>query len=240
MSLIFLSCASKKRIVYFGNDLNSKSEFVSNYESHFKPDDLLMIQITGADSEAAVPFNLYAPTDSKGKDDAVLSAYLVDNKGNIEFPFLGTLKVAGLTKEELLNNLKSKLTEYIKDPVVNIRIVNYKVTVNGEVVRPGSYNVSSERVTLLDALSMAGDLTIYGKRNNILIIREIEGKKKFIRVDITKSDFLNSEYYYLQQNDVVYVEPNKTRVNASVVGPNVSTTLTALSILITIFVVFLK
>lgn len=240
LSILLFSCASNKSIVYFGNSDTSKTDLVSSYESRFKSDDLLSIQITGPDSEAAVPFNLYSPTDSKGNGEAVLSAYLVDNKGNISFPLLGIIKVAGLSKEELINHLKSKLVDYIKDPIINIRIVNFKVTVNGEVTRPGTFNVASERISIIDALALAGDLTIYGKRNNVLIIREFEGKKKFIRVDITKTDFINSEYYYLQQNDVVYVEPNQTKVNSSVVGSNVSTFLSIISILVTVFVVIIK
>ena len=110
----------------------------------------------------------------------------------------------------------------------------------GEVLKPSSFTLNSERITLLEAISMAGDLTIHGKRNNILIIREAEGKKTYNRIDITKSDFLNSPFYYLAQNDIVVVEPNKTRVNASVVGPNVTATISAISVLVTLMVVLLR
>ena len=130
--------------------------------------------------------------------------------------------------------LKGLLSAYIKNPTVNMRILNYKVTVQGEVNRPGTYPVQSERITLPEALSLAGDLTVYGKRSNILIIRETEGKVTTTRIDLTKPEFFNSQYYYLKQNDVVYVEPNKTKVNSSVIGPNITVAISAISLLITI------
>jgi polysaccharide export outer membrane protein len=163
-----------------------------------------------------------------------MQLYLVDAQGNIEFPVLGRLKVAGMTRTEVMQMLYSKIATYIKNPIVNLRIANFKISVQGEVTAPGSYPVNSERITLVEALSMAGDLTIYGKRNNILIIRETNGVKTFNRVDITKPDFLNSPFYYLSQNDVVYVEPNKSRVNAAAVGPNTGVIISISSLLITL------
>lgn len=130
--------------------------------------------------------------------------------------------------------MNHELSKYITKPSVNLRILNFKITVQGEVTQPGVHNVTSERITLTEALSLSGDLTVYGKRENILIIREKDGKKQAARVDITKADFLNSPYYYLSQNDVVYVEPNKTKVNASVVGPNTAIVLSGVSLLVTI------
>ena len=129
---------------------------------------------------------------------------------------------------------KSKISKYIEKPIINLRILNFKISVQGEVVLPGTYSINSERVTLIEALSMAKDLTIYGRRDNILVIREINGVKTYNRVDITKADFINSPFYYLSQNDVVYVEPNKNKINGSAVGPNTSVIISITSLLITL------
>jgi polysaccharide export outer membrane protein len=142
--------------------------------------------------------------------------------------------VSGLTRTEILQLLENKISQYIKKPIISLRIMNFKVSVQGEVTAPGSYNITSERITLIEALSMAKDLTIYGKRNNILVIREIDGVKSYNRVDITKAGFMNSPYYYLSQNDVVYVEPNKNKINAAAVNPNTNLIFSVVSILITL------
>lgn len=136
--------------------------------------------------------------------------------------------------------LNEKLEPFITKPLVIIRILNFKVTVQGEVNVPGTFQIKSERVTLPEALSMAKDLTIYGKRDNILIIRESNGVKTHNFVDLTKADFINSEFYYLSQNDIIYVEPNKTRINSSVIGPNISVILTSLSLLLAIYSIITK
>jgi polysaccharide export outer membrane protein len=163
-----------------------------------------------------------------------MQLYLVDSKGNIDFPILGKLNVAGLSRSEVLNVFQNKIGVYIKNPIVNLRIMNFKVSVQGEVNAPGTYTVDSERITLIEALSKARDLTIYGKRDNILIIREIDGVKSYHRVDITKADFINSPFYYLAQNDVVYVEPNKNRINGAAIGSNTGVIISITSILITL------
>jgi polysaccharide export outer membrane protein len=158
----------------------------------------------------------------------------VDAAGSIEFPVLGKLKVGGLSRSEVLQMLQQKIGVYIKSPIINLRVMNFKVSVQGEVNAPGTYTVDSERVTLIEALSKARDLTIYGKRNNILIIREIDGIKSYNRVDITKADFINSPFYYLAQNDVVYVEPNQNKINGAAIGPNTGVIISITSILITL------
>ncbi len=124
--------------------------------------------------------------------------------------------------------------------LIDLKILNFKVTVQGEVIRPGTYPINSERVTVLEALSLAGDLTIYGKRNNILLLREVNGTKKVVRMDLTKADFINSPYYYLHQNDVLYVEPNKTKINSAVVGPNTGVILSAVSLLVTVIALTIR
>lgn len=242
-----LSCGSKQDVVYYQNiDSLTVPKNNNSYEIKIQPDDLLMIIVSADDPEVAIPFNLRtysAPTNNRldiAQGQQTVQLYLVDQSGNIEFPVLGKLKLGGLTRTEALQLLQNKINVYIKNPIVNLRIMNFKVSLQGEVNLPGTYPIASERVTLIEALSMAKDLTIYGKRDNILVIREINGVKSYNRVDITKSDFINSSFYYLAQNDVVYVEPNKTRINSSAVGPNTSVIISAISILVSLSVLIFK
>jgi len=158
---------------------------------------------------------------------------LVDSEGYIDFPVLGRLLIGGKTKEQVSDEMHALIAKDIKDAVINIRLMNYKVTVMGEVNRPGVHKINSERITLPEALSLSGDLTKYGKRDNILITRETTDGITTQRVDLTSTDFMQSDYFYLKQNDIVYVEPNKTRVNSSGVGPNISIYLTVISLLLT-------
>ena len=241
--ILLLSCASKKKVVYL-QDIDQTKSYDSStlYEPKLQPDDLLSIIVSAENPELSVPFNLPQIQGNYeiNNNQNGIKTYLVDNFGFIEFPVIGKLKLGGLTRTEATAKLVTAVGEYIKNPIINLRILNFKVSILGEVLKPSSFTLSSERITLLEAISMAGDLTIYGKRNNILIIREAEGKKTYNRVDITKSDFLNSPFYYLAQNDIVVVEPNKTRVNASVIGPNVTATISAISVLVTLIVVLLR
>jgi len=235
------SCASRKDLVYYQNiDGTKLQERANSYEIKIQPDDLLLIIVSAEDPEIAVPFNLMSVSVESTVRPYTVSGqqtnqmYLVDANGTIDFPVLGNLKVGGLTRTEVLKMLKSKIAVYIKDPIINLRITNFKVSVQGEVGVPGTYNVTSERITLVEALSMARDLTIYGVRNNILIIREIDGVKSYNRVDITQSNFINSPFYYLAQNDVVYVEPNQNKINGAAVGPNTGVLISITSLLITL------
>jgi polysaccharide export outer membrane protein len=215
---LFFSCAFKKNIVYYQNigEINVP-ENIPSYEVRIQPDDLLMIIVSAEDPEIAIPFNLTSVSVPNRNNmltatgQQTMQSYLVDRNGNIEFPVLGKLQVGGLTRTEVLQLLTDKIGVYIKNPIINLRIVNFKVSLQGEVNLPGTYAVASERVTLIEALSMAKDLTIYGKRKNILVIREVNGIKSYNRVDITNADFINSPFYYLAQNDVIYVEPNNVR-----------------------------
>jgi polysaccharide biosynthesis/export protein len=222
------SCSQQKQVAYYqdlknGSNLNDSF----NFESRIQPDDLLMIYVSTPDSEAAAPFNLESTLVPSAIGQANTAQrqqqlYLVDNKGIVNFPVLGELKISGLTKTELITTLKSKLKNYVKDAMVTVRIMNFKVTVQGEVNKPGSYSISGERITLPEAIGLAGDMTIYGRRNNVIVIRETDGKKAFQRIDMTNSEFINSPYYYLIQNDMVYVEPNEAKSNtASVFNQNI-------------------
>lgn len=245
--ILLFSCASRKDVVYYQDiDTISPVETSNSYEVKLQPDDLLLIIVSAEDPEIAAPFNLRSISveDSGTRQNVVAGQltnqlYLVNAFGTIDFPVLGKLKVGGLTRTEVLKTLQGKIGAYIKKPIINLRIMNFKVSVQGEVTSPGTFNVISERLTLMEALTMAHDLTIYGLRNNILIIREINGVKSYSRVDITKSDFINSPFYYLAQNDVVYVEPNKNKVNGAAVGPNTGVIISITSLLITLITLLL-
>lgn len=245
-ALFFFSCASKKDLVYYQNiDGLASSEKSNSYEIKIQPDDLLMIIVSAADPESAIPFNLTSisvPSSLNSNNSNIIASqgqqtmqsYLVDGSGTIDFPVLGKLKVGGLSRTEVMQLLETQISKYIKNPIINLRLMNFKVSVQGEVTIPGIYSIPSDRVTLIEALSMAKDLTVYGKRDNVLIIREVDGVKSYNRVDITKADFINSPFYYLAQNDVVYVEPNKARINGAAVGANTGVIISVTSLLITV------
>lgn len=239
-----VSCSSPKKIVLL-QDGQGLEKSISSFEPKLQSDDLLMITVNADSPEAAAPFNLntimlQGTDEMNGMGQQRMQSYLIDAKGNIEFPVLGTINLAGKTRTEAILVLKNLLSPYIKKPIVNFRILNFKISVQGEVNRPGTFTINSERITLLDAISLAGDLSIYGKRQNILVIREENGKLTTNYIDITNSGFINSPFYFLKQNDVVYVEPNKTKINSSVIGPNISVAISAVSLLITLVTLLVK
>ncbi len=241
---LLTSCASRKDVVYYNKTITSYDTLNKisnkNYEPKFKSDDLLSITVTAEDYEAAVPFNLVVPPLNSLATITERLPYLVDNKGYIEFPVIGHFKIEGFTREEIVKKLTDEIKKYINKPTVSIKILNFKIGVNGEVNKPGVYTISSERVTLLDAISLAGDLTVYGRRDNVLVLREVNGVKTMNRVDLTKTDFINSDFYYLSQNDQIYIEPNKTRINSSVVGPNVSIIISVATLMLAVVTLMLK
>ncbi|MFT5753317.1 MAG: polysaccharide export outer membrane protein [Flavobacterium sp.] len=244
LSLFFGSCASSEKFALLQNVSNSSENTKADFQVKLQPDDLLMIMISAENPVISQPYNL--STVSVVSNNEIASAqqrilsYQIDQEGTIQLPGLGIINAAGKTRNELVEHIEKLLIGKITNPVITIRILNFKISVQGEVNRPGTFPITTERVTLLEALSMAGDLTIYGKRDNILVIREENGIKSFQKVDITNKDFINSSYYYLSQNDMIYVEPNKTRVNSSVIGPNITVGLTALSLLITIIAITVR
>lgn len=238
--LLFVGCSSQKEIAYF-NGLNSNSadsinkRFYKIHEARICPGDMLSITVTGLDPLAVAPFNLplvsYATPGSDQLYSApTLQSYLVDINGNINFPVIGTIKLAGLSKSQAIKYINEQLSPYLKNAIVTIQFMNYKVTVLGEVLRPGQYAISNERVTVLDALGLAGDMTIYGTRNNVLITRENNGKLEFVRLNLNSDEVFKSPYFYLQQNDVIYVEPNSVK---SIGSQNISLYLSAISTLVT-------
>ncbi|WP_313803823.1 polysaccharide biosynthesis/export family protein [Flavobacterium sp.] len=246
-----MSCVSRREMVYLYNTNQAtkkeegKEAAKIEYESVLQRDDVLSIIISAENPEVAAPYNLKAvsisnTTGTTATHAGNLENYIIDKNGEIEFPQIGKIKLEGLTRNEAVEKLKEILSEYITNPTVHMRIVNFKISVIGEVSNPGMHTISSERITLLEALSLSGDLTIFGKRQNVMVIREQEGAKTVAKVDITNADFLNSEYYYLKQNDVVYVEPNGARRNASIIGPNITVGLSVLSFAIGIILLINK
>jgi len=243
IGLTIFSCTSKSKIVYLQDIDRAKTyDAAMTYEPLLQSDDLLSIIVFADNPEVTVPFNLPQIQGNYeiNNNQAGIKTYLIDNEGYIDFPILGLVKLGGLHRREANAKMVKLVSEYVRNPGINLRILNFKVSVLGEVLRPASYTIAGERVTLLEALSLAGDMTIYGKRSNILVIREINGVKSYHRVDVTQSDFLNSPFYYLAQNDVVVVEPNKTKINSAGVGPNTGIILSSISILITIAVLIFR
>lgn len=245
VTALLSSCASQRMLSYFGKVDNAAADsinqrFVYVSEPTITSGDQLLISISSLDPEAAAPFNLPAATYQGVSDQIVtspsLQRYKVDKDGNIELPVLGILHVEGLKKSEFIEMLKTKLEPSLKDPIINVSVANFTVTVMGEVKNPGRYSVSNERATILEALAIAGDMTIYGKRHNVLITREKDGKLEFARIDLTKPDLFMSPYYFLQQNDVVYVEPNNARAISSQNVPLYLSMITSLGSMATVIV----
>ena len=235
------SCSAPKNVAYLQNsDYVDLSQSQSLYDAKIMPKDVLSITVNTVNPEAAAPFNLIVrPTLASGhisSSGGALQTYLVDNDGNIDFPLLGRIKVGGLTKSECEAMIHDKIKPYLnaaENPVVTVRMSSYSISVLGEVNRPGSYQVSREKINVLEALAQAGDLTIYGVRENVKLIREdANGKKQIYRINLNDANLLTSPYYYLQQNDIVYVEPNKVKSRNSSIGQSTTLWISATSILI--------
>ena len=216
---VLSSCSSSKTSLSYFEDLKQYEEgsMVSgDYNVKIIPDDELFITVTSMVPEATAGYNMpLSNPATRGNlqtyTQAVQQTYIVNKQGDIKFPILGTIHVEGMTTIELADYLTKKIGEDVEDPFVRVELINFRVNVMGEVTRPGAKSVSRERYSVLDALADAGDLTPYGERNNILLIREVDGKKEFHRMNLNDASILSSPYFYLQQNDVIYVEPNQIR-----------------------------
>lgn len=244
LPFLLTACQSYKKVPYFQNVevVNEAEQQEKLYDAKIMPKDLLTIVVSCTNPELAIPFNLTVAsnagiavsTSSYVTTQPVLQPYLVDNEGNINFPVLGELKLGGLTKREAEQLIIDKLKPYMKEtPIVTVRMVNYKISVIGEVTRPGTFTISNEKVNLLEALAMAGDMTVYGLRDNVKLIREdANGKQQIVTLDLNKAETILSPYYWLQQNDIVYVTPNKAKARNSDVGNSTSLWFSATSILV--------
>lgn len=242
--LAVTSCTSYKTVPYLQNSstVNYDSSEVL-YDARIMPKDELTITVScPEDPDAAQPFNLVvsrsmADYNNYLTSQPTLQTFLVNNEGTINYPVLGTLKVEGLTVNQLENLIASRIEgTYLKTrPVVTVRLSNYKISVLGEVTSPGTYTVPSEKISIYGALAMAKDLTIWGRRDNVKLIREdANGKKSVHELDLNDADLINSPYYYLQQNDVIYVTPNKTKSKNSDIGSSTSYWVSSISILVSI------
>lgn len=202
---LFSSCSSYKSVPYF-QDLNRSStatEKIDNYSPFIiQKEDILSITVSSLNPDAW--------QDGNNKE----SGYLVDEEGNIQLPLIGSMKVVGLTTNELREQVQKALTPYLKAPSVNVRVLNFKVSVFGDVAHPDVYKIQNERVTVLDAISLAGDLNITGIRTNVLLIREVDGKRQYVNIDLTSANLFRSPYYYLKNNDAIYVQPSKDKTSS--------------------------
>jgi len=249
--IVFASCNAYQKVAYM-QEAGVYAEFSDSVQAPvpdpvIKIGDLLMITINTTTPEAALPFNLplvpageTARTYSGGSTylsyGLSMQNYLVDVEGYISFPVIGKIKAVGMTKIALTNYIKESLyPQYItEEPIVLIRFANFKVSVIGEVLRPGSFVIDNEKISLLEALALAGDMTIYGRRNSLLLIREQNGHRETIRIDMRDKNLVNSPYFYLQQNDVIYVEPNDPRARASGISAAESITISVVGTLISL------
>ncbi|MGC4100580.1 polysaccharide biosynthesis/export family protein [Ferruginibacter sp.] len=222
--LFCISCTPTNKIAYFQNAKDTTyRQSLKVIDAPLQNNDFISISISSANAEASAAFNpISNAAGEKTGAGAVKGGfqyvgYLINSDGKIELPILGYIQAAGLTKKQLKENITNTLLkrQLLIDPIVDIKFLNFEVTIMGEVAGPTVINVPSEKISLIKALAMAGDLTIYGRRDNVMLIREEDGVRKTTHINLTSADFLNSEYYYLRPNDIVYVEPNKNKVAQS-------------------------
>ena len=223
--VVFISsCTPYKNIPYFQDLPDTLSSPVLVKMAPFtdpviQPDDILVVTIQTIDPEANAILNKTGTSTSVlnssaglGPNQPAITGYRVDKTGNIDLPFAGRIHLGGLTTLDAKNLIIQEISKYYKDPTVDVRFSNYKITVLGEVTHPSTYIVPNEKITVFDALGLAGDLTIFGKRENVLLIRDTAGEKKLVRLNLNSKNVISSPYFYMKQNDVVYVEPDKAKV----------------------------
>jgi polysaccharide export outer membrane protein len=214
----FVSCTNTKKATYFSDQKNGSFAAPTVPKLVIQANDLLSISVSSLNAEASAVFNQAnnsgASNNNTTTTTTTATGFLVDGSGNIQYPFLGQVPVAGLTKEELKDKLTKALVDkkLLVDPILTVRFLNFKVTVLGEVAHPTVVTVPSERISLLEAIGLAGDLTIYAQRDNVLVIRDENGQKITQRLNLNSTELFSSPYFYLKSNDVVYVEPNKSKV----------------------------
>ncbi|MFV0572419.1 MAG: polysaccharide biosynthesis/export family protein [Xanthomarina gelatinilytica] len=243
--IAFSSCTTSKEIIYFQDEpLNSLNTLSTTPEITYKPNDKLTINVSAIDPETVRPFNLPLITNSydaiNPQGTTTFQTYIVDEQGLIEFPVLGTLKIGDLTRKQATKLLTENISEYVKDPIVNIRLTNFTVTVLGEVNSPGTYTVEKEQMSLLEAIGLAGDLTIHGIRENVFLIREQDGVKRFTKFDLTSINVVNHPNYYIQQNDVIYIEPNPAKIRSASYNQNYVLIISAVGTLATIAAILVR
>jgi len=218
---LLTGCATSKDVLYFQDiDEAQLEKLSSHYEAVIKKDDELKIIITSADKTVTDPYNFTIGEVSSGyttlsTPETPIMSCIVDKDGNITFPIMGKIHVEGMTRLELIDHLTERIAKDVKDPVVYVSFKNFKFTVLGEVRSPGTYTYSTEKLNLLQALGYAGDLNVTALRNGIILLREVDGVMQHIKIDLRNSSILDSPYFYLQQNDILYVPPSATRMMAT-------------------------
>lgn len=232
--IVLSSCVPQNKILYLQNIPKETELSGFDYEPILKIDDLLHIQIKTINNEISDPYNLNAGYTNNLS--GIRQGYLIDKNGNIDFPVLGKIKAAGVKKSKFTEDLKKLLGNYLKDFSLDIRVANYKITIEGEVTTPGIYNFETERITIFDAIAKAGDLTIFANRT-INLYREENNILKSYKINLTKSEFIKSEVYYLRQNDVIYVEPRRAKADNIAISSNITTTISIISSLLTIYLI---
>lgn len=240
--LVFImSCASKKDVYYFQDIDQTAIENKFNL-INIQPGDILDIQITALNPESILVFQRQANLGLQQQQiqNRIIDGYMVADDGTINLPLLGSINTKNQTPKAFANDIQEALSSFIKNPSVNIRILNFRVSILGEVKQPGTFTVFEERFTIPQALGLAGDLTINGDRNNVIIIRNENGKKTNYKIDLTKSEFMRSPVYFLKQNDIVYVPPNTARVKSSGLIGNTSTLTSILSLAVSLFIVITR
>ena len=240
--MVLASCVGRRDMVYFQEGKEESLKFHPEENIEVKPGDLLTIRVSAAEQEAAQPFNLVksvAALDKAG-GQVELETYMVSEEGTIQFPVIGSVEVAGLTSFEVAEKIKSEINEYVTGAIVNVRVLNFQVTVLGEVKNPGTFDIEDDHISLPKALGLAGDLTIWGKRNNVLVMRELDGEKSEAYLDLTDSRVITSPFYYLKQNDVVYVEPKGSRRQSAGSLGVAASYLSILSVITSLVIVFTR
>lgn len=248
VAFLAASCVTQKQITYLQDADGAKADsinahFVPQTETIIRCGDALTVFVSALDKEAVAPYNLpvavfASPGSTQVQTTPMLQSYTVNEAGDIELPVLGKVHVAGLKRPEAEEAIKKKLEAQIVNPLVQVNLIGAKVSVMGEVARPGQVGISQGRITILEAIAASGDLTPYGRRDNVLVTREVDGKLEMARVDLRSADLYTSPYYYLQQNDVIYVSPNSVRAisstNAGLWLSVVSTALSAATVIVTV------
>lgn len=242
IQIFLISCScSTRNIIYFSDfpdDINKKQKITNIIEPTIQPKDILGISVSTLNPESNLLFNggVYPSTTNvmmaNQTTNPINEGYRVDENGEINFPVLGKIKLEGLTIDQSIDKLTKILENEAKNPIVNIKLLNFKITVIGEVNNPSTINIPSERINIIEALGLVGDMTAYGKRENVLLIREINGEREIVKINLNKSDIIQSDYFYLRQNDIIYIEPVRAKAEqASLTRSNISIMLSIVSVL---------
>lgn len=240
LTFLLVSCATKKDIVYSLTEIKDANN-IKFSELIIQKGDILDIKLSSINPESALIFqNSPSQLQNQQADILKLQGYLVNGLGEISYPVIGNIKADGLTTSQLSENIQEQIKVYVKDAVVRTRLLNYKVSVLGEVSRPGTFTFLEEQITLPQVIGTAGDLTINGDRSNVILVRKKGDELKTYAIDLTKGELINPEYFYLQQNDLVYIPPNTARVKSAGLIGNVGTLVSVLSLMVSLTILITR